>query len=93
MMTMVKDEKIIVLVAEGCPACAELKGKIGNDKKFELRDVTKDAKAMRLAKKLGVTGVPTFLYPNKKSGEICVLDDKDKAGKCIKGEHQHAKKN
>lgn len=88
---MGKNDKIIVLVAEGCPACAELKGKIGNDKRFELRDVTTNPEARQLAKKLGVTGVPSFLYPNK-SGGICVLDDNGKAEKCIKNKHQHTEK-
>jgi thioredoxin-related protein len=90
-MNMGKNDKIIVLVAEGCPACADLKGKIGKDKRFELMDVTSNAEAKRLATELGVNAVPTFLYPNK-TGGICVLDDDGKAGKCIKGEHQHAKK-
>jgi len=88
---MSKKEKIIVLVAEGCPACAELKGKIGNDKRFELMDVTSNSDAKRLANELGVNAVPTFLYPDKRGG-ICVLDDNGKAGKCIKGERNHAKK-
>jgi len=89
---MGKNNKIVVLVAEGCPACVELKGKIGNDKRFELRDVTTNPEARQLAKKLGVTGVPAFLYPDKKRGEICALNDDGKAEKCIKDERQHAKK-
>lgn len=88
---MPKTDKIIVLVAEGCPACAELKEKIGNDKRFELRDVTKNPEARQIAKKLGITAVPTFLYPNRRDGEICVLDDNGKAEKCIKSKHQHTK--
>ena len=83
--------KIVVLVAEGCPACAELKVEIGNDKRFELMDVTSNPQAKRLAKELGITAVPTFLSPNKR-GEMCLLDDNGKAGKCIKEEHKHEKK-
>ncbi len=89
---MPKSDKIIVLVAEGCPACAELKKEVGNNKRFELRDVTKDEAAMRLAEKLGVKGVPTFLHNDKKSGEICLLDDNGKVEKCVKDNHQHTKK-
>jgi len=89
---MPKNDKIIVLVAEGCPACTQLKGKIGEDKRFEVMDVTTNPKARQLAKKLGITGVPTFLYSNQK-GQVCMLNDEGKTSKCIKGEeHKHAKK-
>jgi len=88
---MVKNDKIIVLVAEGCPACAELKVEIGNDKRFELMDVTSNPQAKRLAKELGINAVPTFLSPNKRGG-ICILDDNGKAEKCINNKYQHAKK-
>jgi len=81
-MNMVKNDKIIVLVAEGCPACTDLKGKIDGDKRFELMDVTTNPKARQLAKKLGITGVPTFLYSNKK-GQVCTLNEEGKAGKCV----------
>ena len=89
---MGKNDKIVVLVAEGCPACAELKEQIGNDEKYELLDVTTNDEALTLARKLGVKGVPTFLYSNRKSGEICLLDDNGKVKKCIKDKHQHTKK-
>ncbi len=67
---MVKNAKIIVLVAEGCPACTQLKGKIDGDTRFELMDVTTNPKARQLAKKLGIKAVPTFLY-SKKKGQVC----------------------
>jgi thioredoxin-related protein len=91
-MTMTNKEKITVLVAEGCPACAEVKKQFGNNKKYELLDVTTNDKALALARKLGVKGVPTFLHNDKKSGKICVLDDKGKVEKCVKDNHQHTKK-
>ena len=83
-MNMGKDAKIIVLVAEGCPACSQLKGKITGDDRFELMDVTTNPEARQLAKKLGVTGVPTFLYSNK-NGQVCTLNEEGKAGKCVRG--------
>ena len=83
--------KIIVLIAEGCPACSQLKGKLSGDKRFELMDVTSNPQARRLAKELKITAVPSFLFSNKR-GETCLLDDKGKAGKCIKEEHKHEKK-
>ena len=82
--------KIIVLVAEGCPACSQLRGKIDGDNRFELMDVTTNPEAKRLARKLGVTAVPSFLYSNKR-GELCVLDDEGKAGKCTQEKHKHGK--
>jgi thioredoxin-related protein len=87
-MNMVKPSKIIVLVAEGCPACTDLKGKINDDDRFEVMDVTTNPKARQLAQKLGITGVPTFLYSNKK-GQVCTLNEKGTAGKCIRDEHKY----
>lgn len=88
---MKKDEKVRVLVAEGCPVCTDLKKKIVGDKRFEVLDVTSNPDALRLAHELGVKAVPTFLYPNK-TGGICVLNDDGKVGKCIKETKKHAKK-
>ncbi len=82
--------KIIVLVAEGCPACSRLRGKIGGNKKFEFMDVITNPDAKRLAHELGIHAVPSFLFPNKR-GELCALDDEGKAGKCTK-EHKHGEK-
>jgi len=87
---MPNKEKITVLVAKGCPACAELKEQFGNDEKYELLDVTTNDRALALARKLGVTGVPTFLT-HKKNGQICALKNDGTVDKCIR-EHQHAKK-
>jgi hypothetical protein len=82
--------KIIVLVAEGCPACSLLRGKIEGDNRFELMDVTMNPEAKRLAHELGIKAVPSFLYSNKR-GELCVLDDEGKAGKCTTEKHKHGK--
>jgi hypothetical protein len=90
-MNMGKNGKIIVLVAEGCPACSQLGEKIGGDNRFELMDVTTNPEAKRLAHELGVTAVPSFLYSNKR-GELCVLDDKGKAGKCVRETYKHGEK-
>lgn len=87
---MPKNAKIIVLVAEGCPACFQLRGKIDGDDRFELMDVTTNPEARLLAKKLGITGVPSFLYSNKK-GQICTLNEEGKAGKCTKEKPKHVK--
>ena len=88
---MPKNEKIIVLIAEGCPACTQLKGEIDGDKRFELMDVTTNPKALQLAKKLGVTGVPTFLYSNKK-GQVCTLNEEGTVGKCTKEPQKNEEK-
>ncbi len=90
-MDMDKNKKIIVLVAEGCPACSQLKEKIMGDNRFELMDVTTNPKALQLAKKLGVTGVPTFLYSNK-NGQVCTLNEEGKAGKCTKEPQKNEEK-
>ena len=88
---MPKNAKIIVLVAEGCPACSQLKEKIVGDTRFELMDVTTNPKARQLAKKLGITGVPTFLYSNQK-GQVCTLNEEGTVGKCTKKEHKNEEK-
>lgn len=75
--------KITVLIAEGCPACAQVKKQLGKDKNYELIDVTKNDEAMRLAKKLDIKGVPTFLI-SKKNGQVCALKDDGTVDKCIK---------
>jgi glutaredoxin-related protein len=74
--------KNIVLVAEGCPACAEVKEQLGKNKNYEILDVTTNDKALRLARKLGVTGVPTFLV-TRKNGQVCALKDDGTVDKCI----------
>lgn len=88
---MVKNNKTIILVAEGCPACEDLKEKISGNKQFKLMDVTKNVEASKLAKKLGVRDVPTFLYSDHE-GKICTLDDEGKIIKCVKENHIHAEK-
>lgn len=75
--------KNIVLIAEGCPVCSQVKEQFGKNKNYELMDVTKNPEAMRLAKKLGVTGVPTFLV-NRKNGQVCALNDDGTVDKCTK---------
>lgn len=80
--------KIIVLVAEGCPACSQLREKIDGDDRFELMDVTTNPEAKRLANEFGIKAVPSFLFPNKR-GELCELNAKGKAEKCIRDEHKY----
>ena len=88
---MGKNTKIIVLVTEGCPACSQVKQKIGKNKRFQLMDVTTNPEARQLAKKLGVTGVPTFLYSNK-NGQVCTINDAGKVEKCIKEPRKNEEK-
>jgi len=54
-------------------------------------DVTTNPEARQLAKKLGVTGVPTFLYSNK-NGQVCTINDAGKVEKCIKEPRKNEEK-
>ena len=75
--------KIIVLVHEKCPHCAMIKEKIGNDKRFKIMDVSKEAEAKELALKLGINAVPFFLYADE-HGQVCTLQEDGKVGRCVK---------
>ncbi|MCJ7633421.1 hypothetical protein MUP77_13670 [Candidatus Bathyarchaeota archaeon] len=80
--------RIIVLVHEKCPHCETIKRKFGNDDRFQVMDVSKEAEAKELALKLGVHAVPFFLYADE-HGQVCTLEENGKVGKCVKESSKH----
>ena len=84
--------KVIVVVANGCPVCAEVKKKLAGNSQFEIIDANTSQKARELTQKFNITAVPTFLFADAKNGKICVLNDQLKVGKCIKQGRENGKK-
>jgi glutaredoxin len=76
---------MVIITAEGCPSCEELKAKLANSKlKVEVLDVTKSLKAARIMRDLGVYKVP--LLVTVEGDRVCTLDEKDMQVKCVKSE-------
>ena len=69
---------IKMLVAEGCPHCAEakeiLKDKI-NSGQIKVMDIYEDESAFKIAQDLNVTGVPSMIVTDKvtKVTDVCQL--------------------
>jgi hypothetical protein len=76
--------EIVVIVAEGCPACERLKETIPPDSGVRFLDVTKSEEAVRIASDLGIRAVPTFVAINHEENELCSLDRDFKPKKCVK---------
>jgi thioredoxin-related protein len=68
--------KIIVFTQDGCNACNSIKKKISEQlKKGEIIEynLSKNSKARRLAKELGIVATPTFI--TVKDQDVCILDN------------------
>ena len=78
-------KEAILVVAEGCPYCEEMKKRLPKDK-VKVLDVTKDVRAAAILRDLGVYKVPVLVTVERteKGTELCSLDDKDLKVKCVK---------
>ena len=86
-MSEQNQKEIILIVAEGCPHCEEVKKTLPDSSKGKIKvlDVTKSLEAARLMRDLGVFKVPLLVTVEKfDSGETeyCTLDEK--GIKCVK---------
>jgi len=75
-------KETLVIVAEGCPYCEELKKKLPKDK-VKILDVTKSLEAAKILQSLQVYRVPLLVTSEKKGDmiEYCVLDEENV--KCV----------
>jgi glutaredoxin len=80
-----QDKQVILVVAEGCPYCEEMKKRLPKDK-VKVLDVTKDIRAAAILRDLGVYKVPVLVTVEKteQGTELCSLDDKSLQVKCVK---------
>jgi glutaredoxin len=80
-------KETIVIVAEGCPYCEELKKTLPKDK-IKVLDVTKSLEAARLMRDLGIYKVPLLVTVDRteQGTEVCTLEEKEGKVKCIKTE-------
>jgi len=75
--------RLVVIVAEGCPACEALKRRLAESKaKIELLDVTKSPEAARIMRDLGMFKVPLLVL--LEGDRACAFDDEKKEVKCVK---------
>ena len=75
-------KEYIVIVADGCSACDEVKQKLKGNKKFKILDLAKSKKAQKIASELDIMSVPTLLEIDRKKGTTCILDGAQT--KCVK---------
>lgn len=77
---MKKDKEIMVLVQSGCGGCEALRK---SHPEIKYLDVDKSRKGKRIADRLGVEYVPAVVQVDRKTGDICVLDEDLNVVKCI----------
>jgi glutaredoxin len=79
-------KEIILIVAEGCPHCEEVKKTLPDSSKGKIKvlDVTKSLEAASLMRDLGVFKVPLLVTVERteQGTEVCTLDEK--GVKCVK---------
>jgi glutaredoxin len=85
-------KEAILVVAEGCPYCEEMKKRLPKDK-VKVLDVTKDVRAAAILRDLGVYKVPVLVTVERteKGTELCSLDDKSLQVKCVQASEEATK--
>ena len=82
-------KEAILVVAEGCPYCEEMKKRLPKDK-VKVLDVTKDLEGAKILQSLQIYRVPLLVTAEKTGDRIkyCVLDEKDVKCAEVKSEEQ-----
>jgi len=86
-----QNKQVILVVAEGCPYCEEMKKRLPKDK-VKVLDVTKDIRAAAILRDLGIYKVPVLVTVERteQGTELCSLDDKDLKVRCVKASPEAA---
>lgn len=66
----------ILIVAEGCPGCAEAEAKFKDRPEVKIRDVMKDDLAADIVRSLGITALPTVVEFDRANRTACILNDR-----------------
>lgn len=80
-------KEIIVITAEGCAGCEELKKRLeGSNRNIRILDVTKSVEAAQIVKDLQIDRVPTLITVDRteEGTKLCMLDREKNAVKCVK---------
>jgi len=72
-------EEQILIVAKGCPACAEAEKLAGN---LRVLDITENNEAALIAMRLDIRAVPVLVSIDREANRVCVIGDERKA-KCV----------
>ncbi|MEM4853400.1 MAG: hypothetical protein QXQ60_07520 [Thermofilum sp.] len=81
------DVELVLIVAEGCPACKEAVKSLPKDAKVKVLDVTKDLEAARIVRALEIYKVPLLVAVERREdgkAKYCVLDGEKV--KCVEDE-------
>jgi glutaredoxin len=88
-------KEIILIVAEGCPHCEEVKRTLPDSSrgKIEVLDVTKSIRAAAILRDLGIYRVPVLVTVERteQGTQLCGLDDKDMRVRCVRASEEAAK--
>jgi len=76
-------KEIVAIVAEGCPGCEELLGRL-RERNLSVRvlDVTKSLEAAQIVRDLGIDRVPTLVSVERGEAgtKYCTIDER---AKCV----------